>query len=180
MCRVLIELLSRNRLVNPRLGGWVLFLVLLCPALLAFASQQLFFFFSWLATRFLGQRLFLIVCLQRVQLKVCNVSWKCSEGSPNTSSPTSDLASGLPAGKACNPDMPRYRNATSSIPRRRKGTICHVLVAAPLPNKEGCKNQGGRWWVCLPWEPTCFGAALCGVSFCSYQDSEALNEVCLL
>lgn len=39
---VLLEMLSKSRLVNPRVRGWILFLVLLCPALLAFASHQLF------------------------------------------------------------------------------------------------------------------------------------------
>lgn len=71
MCHVLMQMLSRSRLVNSTVRGWVLFLVQLCLVLLAFDSHHLFFI--WLVTRFLQQRLFLKVCLQRVQLKVCSV-----------------------------------------------------------------------------------------------------------
>lgn len=83
-------------------------------------------FFVWLAPRFVGQMLFIMVCVKRAWLKVSSVSWNCSEGSPSSSSPLPDVVLGFPAGKICNL---RYALLREYV---------------PLTSKERCKNERGE------------------------------------
>lgn len=119
-------------LVIPRVRELILFLVLLHPALLAFAIPA---------------------------------------PHPDQIQPQAFYRSGFP---------PRYTLL-------QEHHVQHLIVKDNSSHLGGCssdeqgkcQNWGGEV-VCLPWEPMCFGAALCGVSFSSYHDSEALNEIYLL
>lgn len=127
VCRILMETLSRNSLLNPRVTGWILSLLGLRPAFLPISFK-----IPTAAP---------VPCSLFVWLEVCGVNWNCSERSPSASSPISDLISDLPTHKVSSPKIHLVTRLSGPAPLWRwKGATCHILVAAPLAHKEECNN----------------------------------------